>query len=654
MKYDIKSLTLDEKIRLLHGVGLWKTSSANGKLKQVVMSDGPDGLNCRDNENSRIFTSVATAMPNMVTIANSWNRELSYLAGETIAQDCIDYNVDILLAPGVNIKRTPLCGRNFEYYSEDPLLAGEMASEFILGLQDNGVGGCIKHFCANNREEQRCFQSSEVDERTLFEIYIKPFEIALKKAKPWTLMTSYNPVNGVYASENGKLMRGILRDKFGYDGLIMSDWEAVHSCYKAANAGLDLEMPENKNSFKELKEAFEKGLISEEVIDEHVLNILKLIEKTECEKRVKYDKETRHKNAVEIAREGIVLLKNEGALPLKHGSVLVVNPKETPALGGGGSAEVKTDFVQENLDVLLKRNASGLTVKSYSRWSKRGLIVEAYDADAVIYRVNAYPEAENVDRTNLKLSLEQERTILSLAEVNDNVIVAIYGGSAVDVSAWQDKVNGILFCGFCGETSNEVLAEIISGKVCPSGKLTETFPICVEDTPSGLSRGNNFTEWYKEGIFVGYRYYENYNIPVAYPFGYGLSYATFEYSNLKIEKKTELEYEISYNITNTSLVDGKEISQVYVKDVFSMVSRPKKELKGFSKDLIKAGETKRIRIKLDSDAFAYYNVSMDKWFVENGDFEIFVGSSSADIKLKEKISINLPEETQQSTDTRAW
>lgn len=651
MKYNIKDFSIDEKIRFLNGVGLWRIYNADGKVKEVYMSDGPNGLNRRD-DTGRNIISRATAIPNSVTIANSWNREIGYLAGEIIAQDCIDWDVDVLLAPGVNIKRTPLCGRNFEYFSEDPYLAGEMASEYILGLQEQGVGTCVKHFCANNREEQRCFQTSEVDERTLFEIYIKPFEMILKKAKPWSLMTSYNLINGVYASENKKLMTDVLRKKFGYEGLIMSDWESVHSCYKASNAGLDLEMPYNKTSFDEMKDAFNKGFITEEVIDEHVINILKFIEKTECEKKVKYSKEERHEKALNIAREGIVLLKNDNILPLKEQNVLIINAEETPPLGGGGSAELKTDYVQQTFAQYFSKNNPEISIKTYNRRSRRALMTEAYDADAIILRVYADTEAENSDRTSLRLSLEQERTILSLAEVNDKIIVAIYGGSAIDVSPWQDKVKGIIFCGFCGEVSNESLAEIITGKVCPSGKLSETFPIILEDTPTGINRGNNFTEWYKEGIFVGYRYYENYNVPVAYPFGYGLSYATFEYSNLKVEKLGETEYVVSYDITNTSNIDAKEISQVYVKDVLSMVSRPKKELKGFSKDLIKAGETKNVKVKLDSNAFAYYNLSMDSWFVENGAFEIMVGASSQDIRLSEKIKISLPEETQQSTITR--
>ncbi|MBQ8197476.1 MAG: glycoside hydrolase family 3 C-terminal domain-containing protein [Clostridia bacterium] len=652
MKYDIKNLTLQEKIRMLNGVGAWRIYNANGKVKEVFMSDGPNGVHRRDDITKA--SGPATAVPNMVTVANTWNRELAYLDGETIAQDCIEYNIDILLAPGVNIKRTPLCGRNFEYVSEDPYLAGELAAQFVNGVQSQGIGTSLKHFCANNREEQRCFQSSEVDERTLYEIYMKPFETVVKKANPWTVMCSYNPVNGVYTSENKKLLKGVLRDKFGFDGLIMSDWGAVHSCYKAAKATLDLEMPYNKTSVAEMTEAYEKGLISEEEIDACIINILKLIEKTECDKKVKYDKKTRHENAVEIANEGIVLLKNDNVLPLKDGNILMAYPDEPAPLGGGGSAEVKTDFVQTNLAQLVKDALPNANVTSYNRWSKRGLLVEAYDADTIVYRVNASAEAENVDRTTLRLPYTQEEIILALAKTNKKVIVVIYGGSAVDVSPWADKVSGILFCGFCGEASNEALADILCGKVCPSGKLSETFPVSVEDTPSGLTRGNTFTEWYKEGIFVGYRYFDEYNIPVMYPFGYGLSYAKFEYSNLEIEKISETDYKVSYDITNVSNVDGKEISQVYVKDVFAMVSRPQKELKGFSKDLIKAGETKRVSVMLNSESFAYYNVSYDKWFVENGAFEIMVGASSQDIKLVGKININLPEETQQSTDTRDW
>ncbi len=652
MKYNLKDLTLDEKIRLLNGVGSWRIYDCNGKIKEVFLSDGPCGLNRRDDKNK--FSASSTSMPCTFTLANTWSREMCYLEGETIAQDAIQYGADVLLGPGVNIKRTPLCGRNFEYYSEDPYLAGVLGTEFVKGVQEQGVGTSVKHYCANNREHQRLFQSSEVDMRTLHEIYLKPFEDIVKNAKPWTIMCSYNPVNGVYTAESKFLLKDVLRDKFGFDGLIMSDWGAVNSCYKSIKATLDLEMPYDDRSFDDVKWALEKGQITEEEIDERVVKILELVEKTECAKNIKYDEKVRHDNAVKIAQEGIVLLKNEdNVLPLNFNKVILTGECETPPLGGGGSADVRTDYVQPWLDVALKERLPDTEFKINNLWSRRDMMVDAYNADAVIVCTTADAEAENVDRTNMKLSFQKEESILALAAVNPNVIVVVYGGAAVDMSAWIDKVKAVVFCGFCGEASNEALADVLSGKVVPSGKLSETFPYCVEDTPCGLTRGNNFVEWYQEGIFVGYRHYDEYDISVLYPFGHGLSYANFEYSNLQIKKVGDTDFEISYDIFNNSEYDAKEVSQVYVRDVFSMVVRPKKELKGFSKDFIKAGEKKTVTVNLDYSSFAYYSVEYDRWHVENGTFEIMVGASSRDIRLIGKIDIKLPDETQNTVWSRS-
>lgn len=661
MKYNIGKLSLEEKILLLTGADFWRTYSADGKLSQVFMSDGPNGLRMHDTDGS---TKFATAMPNLSLVASSWDKTLAYLDGETIANDAIEKGADVLLAPGVNIKRTPLNGRNFEYMSEDPFLAGIMGREFIKGVQSKGVGASLKHFCANNREKGRNVQTSEVDERALNEIYFRPFEIALE-GEPWTVMCSYNPVNGVYASENRKLLKGTLRDRFGYDGLIVSDWKAVHNPYKAIKATLDLIMPYDEKTLENVKSAIDKGYITMEEIDFCVNNVLALIEKVEsADKHINYTKEQRHENAVKIAEGGITLLKNEkGILPLKDGKkyLVVGELSEKPILGGVGSAFVKTDYKQKTVAEIISEKLPNAEI-NYEQgpsecWSAvdrvnleftKSAYTEAYDKDAVIVFVSGDKEGESCDRSHIKLKKGYEEVIRNLTRYNENIIVVVNAGSAIDMKDWIDDVKAVVYEGFAGEGVNEAISAILTGEVNPSGKLAETFPLDIEDTFTGEDTGNGFVEWYEDGIFVGYRHYERYGIDVLFPFGYGLSYSEFSYDNLKIEKRGDCEFTVSYDIKNVSDTDGAEISQVYVKDVFCMVERPEKELKGFEKTFIKAGETKRVSVELDFRSFAYYNTAFDKWHVENGAFEILIGSSSQDIRLKGKVNIELPDDGQQS------
>ncbi len=659
MKYDIKSLTLDEKLHLLTGKNKWLLQNANGKLKDVFLSDGPNGLrkiNIEDNS-----TYKTTAMPNIHLLANTWNTELAFLDGATIADDCIEYGADVLLAPGVNIKRTPLCGRNFEYFAEDPFLAGYMAKAYIEGVQSKGIGTSLKHYCANNREYDRLFQSNDVDERTLREIYLPAFEIAVT-AKPWTVMCAYNPVCGVHASENEYLLKSVLREEFGFDGVIVSDWNAVKHSARAVKATLDLRMPYNENAVNELKAGLESGYITQEDIDERVQKLLTLIEKTENDKKqITTTKAERHQNAVTIASEGIVLLKNEGGiLPLASGKTLVGGPyAKEPCLGGGGSAyaisEYKVKPLAEELQARLGERAEVIPspiwmTKDYVSHIK-AVYKAAYGVDSVVLVVGTgQDECEGLDRTHLRLTPLQEDLIINTAKVNPNVIVVVNMGSAVDMSAWIDKVKAVVLLGFAGEGAFEALADILCGKVCPSGKLAETFPLCLEDTPCGTERGNGFYESYDEGIFVGYRYYDKQQKEVLFPFGYGLSYAEFAYSNLQIQKKSETDYDVRFTVTNLSSVAGKEVVQLYVNDVFTMVPRPEKELKGFAKIALKAGESKEVCLSLNARSFAYYNTMLRRWHVENGAYKILVGASSRDIRLQGEITINCPFETQQSLE----
>lgn len=656
---DIKDLTLDEKLMLLTGKNLWQTHDLNGKITSVFMSDGPNGLRKEEIEKTadgdRCYIRAATAMPTLSAVANSWNDELSYLDGKTIADECVEANVDVLLAPGVNIKRNVLNGRNFEYFSEDPYLSGRLAKAYISGVQDKGIGASVKHFVANNSEYDRFYMSSEVDERTLHEIYMPAFEEAVK-AKPWTVMCSYNPINGVHASQNKKMLKGMLRDKLGFDGLIVSDWQSVHDHPKAVKATLDLRMPFEKEAFDELKSAYDKGEIIDEEIDACIKNLFMLIDKKEKAdkiKKVEFTKEQRHGNALKIAEESMVLLKNDdGVLPLKKGSkVSVFGPFNQEMAQGGGSAKMTTDYVGEPLSMLLEK---GLGEKVVCGKGAYGPLLEnmhelnrqmqvAYNSDVAIVCVGETHNTimEGRDRVTLKLTQAQEKFIVNMAKYCENVVVVVYCGGAIDMSAWIDKVKAVVYAGYAGEAANEAVSSVLLGTVNPSGKLTETFPMCVEDSVTGGRRDNLQVDYYSEGVLVGYRHYDTLEKPVLYPFGHGLSYSKFEYSNLNLEKKGDTNYVVSFDITNISDKDGKEISQLYVRDVLASVLRPVRELKGYSKDLIKAGETKRISMELDFRSFAYYSVVYDEWTIENGDFEIEIGSSSRDIKLKAKINIQI-------------
>lgn len=655
MKNTIEILTLEEKLALLTGKNVWETHDFGGKLDKVVVADGPCGL--RKNyfdDNGNLGTIKSTAYPCVHVLANTWNKDLVYETSQAMADDCIENDVDVLLAPGVNIKRTPLNGRNFEYFSEDPYLAGTLAYNFIKGVQSKGVGTSLKHFVANNYEQDRLVVSSEVDERTLNEIYYKPFEIALK-AKPTTVMCSYNRLNGEWVSEHRKVLHDVLRKKLNFDGLIVSDWDAVHDRVKSLKATVDLEMPFRPASFNELKTAYENGEITIEEIDyavTNILNLIKTINEFKPLRKITTSKEDRHEIALKGAEEGIVLLKNQSILPLKDNLTISVfeNQADRPMITGEGSARVQTDYKVKTLSSCLKGEMQNSTVNGVQAyWFGNGIVnVDhlaeklplAYNSDVAIILagIDYACEGEANDRQSLKLQPRLENLINEIASVNKNTIVVLSAGSAVDTSAWIDNVKGVIYTGYAGEAQYEACAKIIAGKISPSGKLTETFATTLQDYPTSKIDGNSFVNWYKEGIFVGYRYFDRYGGNVRFPFGFGLTYANFEYSNLQIKDKDD-KIEVSYTIKNNSSVDAKEISQVYVKDVFSFVLRPEKELKGFSKDFIKGGKEKAIKIEIDKNNLGYYSTAQDKWITDSGEYEIYVGKSSSDILLSGKFKI---------------
>ncbi len=650
----IKNLTIDEKLKLLIGATKFKTYTANGKLPEIRMADGPHGIRRLKGEDEGEKT---TALPSLSLIANSWDRDLAFLSAETIADECIECGVDVILAPGINIKRTPLCGRNFEYFSEDPYLTGELAKTFVRGVQNKGIGACVKHFVCNNAETDRRYLSSEVDERTFNEIYLEAFRMVMEE-KPWMVMSSYNPVNGVDMFRNKKMLKGVLREKLGFDGVIVSDWHSVRNPVEGVKATLDLSMPYKDVYYPLLRRAYDDGYLTEGEIDERVCKILQLINKKENAdkiKKVRFTKEEKHKNTVKIAEGGMVLLKNQdNILPLKKGNVLVLEnyvDKNYPT-GGGGSSTVDCKEEEKSLAEYIKDNSEACVVeyKDSQIVLKTGFshnlgrsVEKCYGKDAVLLSVMAREETEGADRTTLKIPEMVVNYIKAISKVNKNIVVMIFSGSVIDVSSFEHLVKGILLVNFAGEGVKEALANILTGKTNPSGKLAETYPLCLEDTPVGSDFGNVFTNPYKEGLFVGYRYYDSFDKEVRYPFGYGLSYTEFEYSDLQIEKLSDSDYRVSYTVKNVGDSDGKEISQIYIRPLFSKVPRPEKELKGFSKDFIKAGDSKRVEIKLDFNSFAIYSTAYDKKIMEDGVFEILVGASSRDIRLKGEIIKKTPD-----------
>lgn len=642
-----KDPTVEEKLRLLVGKDAWRTNDLGGKRKSVRMSDGPHGLNMVDEETGE--HSYTVVMPSSAVLASTWSRDAAYRQGATIADECIEGGADLLLAPGVNIKRTPLCGRNFEYFSEDPLLAGELGAAYIQGVQDGGVGACLKHFCANNIESDRALMSSEVDERTLREIYCKPFEIALR-AKPWAVMCSYNPINGVYSSEH-PMLKTVLRDRLGFDGAVVSDWGAVHEPYKSVRAGVDIAMPGEESYYDALKKAYDDGLLTEKEIDACAARVSQLaVRAQKATKKVRFSRAERHDNARAVAAEGIVLLKNDGVLPLRSGKITVGGQFAfDPPLVGTGSATARTKYRQKPLHELLaerlpESKTYGAAVFSNPTTAQdRRVFFELLSyTDAAVLCVGTRDDGEATDRNALRLPRIQEDAILRAAQYTDKLIVCVYGGGAVDMRAWIDKAQAVIWVGYAGEGGNEALADILTGKVVPSGKLAETFPICLEDTPGGADTGDGFCIRYREGVFVGYRGYDAEKKDVLFPFGYGLSYAKFAYGDLQLEKKGETDYNVHFTVENTSDFAAEEVAQVYVRDPLSMVSRPPRELKGFCKVNVPAHGKVHCVVPLDFSAFAFYSPALGEYYAENGTFEIAVGSSSRDIVLRAEIEVKQP------------
>ncbi len=653
-------MTLKEKAALCTGASAWTTTPVDRLgVPEMIVSDGPHGLRRVPDVHSMGMKSLpATCFPTASCTASTWDVELVKQMGIALAEECIALNVDVLLGPGINMKRSPLGGRNFEYFSEDPYLAGEMAASFINGVQSKGVGTSLKHYAVNNQEFQRFSISAEVDERTLREIYLPAFEKAVKQAQPWTVMCSYNKVNGTFASEHHQLLTEILKNEWGFEGLIVSDWGAVRDRVAALKAGLDWEMPGPQDRrVKAVVQAVRSGELDEAVLDESVRRILRIVLKAkETPKRGSFDIDTHHELARKIAAEGMVLLKNNGLLPLNgHQHIAVIGRSaENAHFQGGGSSHINATKVSMPFKELQSRaeNAEITYIEGYPADAsfQQDLIDEvvalAQSADvALLYiALPTFKESEGYDRQDLDLTKQQVALIKAVSKVQPKTVVVLNNGSPVAMSEWIDSVSAVLEAWMMGQAGGSALADILFGRVNPSGKLSETFPLKLEDIPSHTNwPGSAGRVHYGEGLFIGYRYYDAKKMPVLFPFGYGLSYTTFEYSNARVSAKNFKDVDgvtVMVDITNTGDLAGKEIVQVYVHDRKSGLMRPEKELKGFAKVELQPGETKFVSIPLDFRSFAYYQPKYKQWITEDGEFDLLIGASSADIRCRLPVTLN--------------
>ncbi|MBI9044790.1 MAG: glycoside hydrolase family 3 C-terminal domain-containing protein [Anaerolineaceae bacterium] len=665
----IAQMTLEEKSSLCSGLNFWYLKGIERlDIPFIMVTDGPHGLRKQASaaEKVELNESIpATCFPTASALAATWNRDLVFQVGEALGEECRTEKVGVLLGPGANIKRSPLCGRNFEYFSEDPFLTGEMAKSHINGVQSKGIGTSLKHYAVNNQEFRRMMIDAIVDERALREIYLSGYEIAIKGAQPWTVMCAYNHVNGTYCSENKYLMTDILKKEWGHEGLVVTDWGAMNERVKGLQAGIELEMPGTANgNDAKIVAAVQSGELDESVLDQSVKRILEMIFKAHktLSEDYSYDAQVHHALAREVVGESIVLLKNENSiLPIKKSAkiALIGQFAKKPRYQGAGSSLInptKMDTLyEEMIQIIGKENVS--YVPGYSEkgeYPNEVLIQEAISianaADVVVISAGLTDlyETEGLDRQHMKLPPEHDALIKRLAASHSNVIVVLSNGSPVEMP-WIGDVNAVLEGHLGGQAGAGGMADILFGEVNPSGKLAETFPIRLEDNPSyHCFPGGPQTVEYRESIYVGYRYYDTVEQDVLFPFGYGLSYTVFEYSDLKLsqdEIKDDDTLMVSLKVKNIGKQTGKEIVQVYVRDIESTIFRPTKELKGFSKINLQPGEEKEITVELNKRAFAYYNVEVQDWCVESGMFEIQVGASSKDIRLKADVEINSSQDT---------
>lgn len=670
IKNILQNLTLEEKCALTSGISFWDTTPIPRlEIPSINMADGPHGLRKEVTESSvaNIMqkSQEATCFPTAVTLASSWDKDLVSEVAGAIAEECIDQDVTTILGPGINIKRNPLCGRNFEYFSEDPFLTGELSESFVNAVQKKNISTSLKHFAANSQEYRRFVISSEVDERAFREIYLPAFEITVKKTQPHTIMCSYNPINGIHASQNKRLLTEILREEWGYKGIVISDWGAVNDRVEGIRAGLDIEMPTSDGIHDdEIALAVKNGELEEKELDVVVERILNYVyqcaknrEKNNTKNKGKEcDYAKHHDLAKKAATEGAVLLKNSGSLlPLKEDSNIAVigTLAKQMRYQGSGSSRINPKKLVSFIDYLDSINkeytyASGYIPEGdgYDKKLIKEATETAKDKDCVLVFIGLTDEyeSEGFDRTHLDLPFGHNELIEALSAVNQNIVVILSCGSPIKMP-WLDKVKCVLNMYLSGQAGGHACYDLLYGKTSPSGKLAETFPLNLTDNPAYLyyQMGPQTVE-YRESIFVGYRYFDTADKEVLFPFGYGLSYSKFEYSNLQLDKEkmttSDKSLHITFDITNIGEYDAKEIVQIYVKDVESTIFREKKSLKGFKKISLKKGQKKSIKIELDKRAFSFYNVDKKDWDIESGEFEILVGASSRDIRLCQAIQVD--------------
>lgn len=657
----IDAMTLEEKASLCSGKNYWYLESVERLgVPSIGMADGPHGLrkHIPGKENAGQSESLpAICFPTAAATANSWDRELMHEIGEALGDECRQEQVDILLGPGVNIKRSPLCGRNFEYISEDPYLTGEMASAFVDGVQSKGVGTSLKHYAANNQETLRLTIDAEVDERALREIYLSGFEKVITQSKPWTVMCAYNQLNGAYCSENKKLLTDILRDEWGYDGMVVSDWGAVNDRVDGLTAGMDLEMPgSNGINNKKIVEAIKDGSLKESVLDTAAARILSLIFKA-IESRntmCRYDIDAHHALARKAAAQSAVLLKNEdGILPLAKGAKIAVIGAfaKTPRYQGNGSSLVNPTRLECAYDAFMSLDMDITYCPGYPMGSDQpdhALIEEAVqaaqkaDAAVIFAGLPKEYESEGFDRIHMDMPQSHIDLITAVANANPNTVVLLQNGAPVAMP-WINKVKAVLECYLAGQAGGPAAVDVLMGDINPSGKLAETFPISLSDTPCYryFPEGPKTVE-YRESVYVGYRYYDTAHTKVLFPFGHGLSYTQFAYRDMTLSAdriKADKTLDVTVTVENTGERAGAEIVQLYVRDDASTIFRPEKELKGFAKVYLEPGESRTVSFTLDKRAFAYYNVDIADWHVESGTFTVMAGSSSASIYLSTPVYV---------------
>ncbi len=659
LKYEniIRQMSLEEKALMMSGKNTWQTVDfPQYGIPFMMMSDGPHGMRTQNpgaGDHLGINQSIpATCFPTAATVANSWDVELGEEIGRTLAEEAISMGVHVILGPGLNIKRSPLCGRNFEYFSEDPYLAGKMAASYVKGIQGRGIAACPKHFAANSQELRRMAMNSVVDERTLREIYLTGFEIAVKEGKAKSIMSSYNEINGIYANENKHLLQEILVDEWGFDGYLVSDGGASNDHALGVKHGSHLEMPgTGKAGQSEILKGIAEGVLTEEELDIRLDELLDVIftthEAANKANITSFDVEAHHGLARKAAEEGIVLLKNEGnILPLaKKTKVAVIGDfAKTPRYQGAGSSLVNP--TKEPESILNTIESSDLHMVSFAQGYKRNSALDqslidtavqtAADAEVILIfaGLDEINEAEGLDRENMKMAEAQNQLIMTLAEKYDNVVVILSAGSPVEMP-WKDKVKAIVHGYLGGQAGATAMLRVLSGEVNPSGRLNETYPLHYEETPAfAYYPSRERTSEYREGLFVGYRYYTTVEKPIAYPFGYGLSYTTFAYSDLTVEKTG-----VRFTIKNTGERAGAEVPQLYIGKKSPSIFRPAKELKGFTKVRLEAGEEKTVEIAFDDKTFRFFDIRTNTWEVESGTYHVMVGRNAECVELEGSLEV---------------